>query len=67
MQYFWDSGISIPILEQSTQSVTAGDGKTQKAKLEVIRNLARCFALLSLNGKYKCLFLHFYYYLCIVD
>eukprot|EP00026_Physarum_polycephalum_P002239 Phypoly_transcript_02244.p1 GENE.Phypoly_transcript_02244~~Phypoly_transcript_02244.p1 ORF type:complete len:624 (-),score=117.12 Phypoly_transcript_02244:213-2084(-) len=47
--YFWQENLALPILDKALQDVKASDPKTQKGKLEVVRNLGRCFALLSLH------------------
>jgi hypothetical protein len=50
--HFWQENLALPILDKALLEVKTSDPKTQKGKLEVVRNLGRCFALLSLNGKW---------------
>ncbi len=44
--------MAIPILEKTIIKVDAPDLETKKAKAEVICNLGRCFALLSMFGSF---------------
>lgn len=51
--HFWNARIPFAVLAKSNENIEGADMVTRKLKLDVVRNLGRSFALMSMHGTNK--------------